>query len=1712
MFNSLLHNIVFLFAFFGFFVGANKVGFSQTMASWNYLTQTGNLGTTYSWIDCSAGIDIITGDDEVANIDWPFNFSLYDNSYTPANQLSVSTNGFIRLDGVASGSWSDASSYDLAATATSLGQIIALAVYDGNVSNIYGSWTRYVVTGVAPNRVLTVEFNHYEIDWNDPYFTDVQVSFYETSNKFVVKLGVDDIDKDGVDMGVHSGVDGYFHKWGELKTLTNNTWIEYSPIPNLIATPASLDFGYVANGETSSVDSYILSGSNLTGGNVDILPPSNVEVSLSATGPWTSFGSTLNIPYSGSTLLDEIYVQFKPTSTNTNYIKDVGNSGGGASNKNMVVRGTTVLNYCDPDIQITSRRTITNVGFNAIDNSSGYPSSGVYSDFTYLSTDVIQNSQTELSVDIEITNNSSGYVNAWIDWNHNGDFADVGEYYFLGNESRSGTYTKTLNIIIPSSSTSGETRFRVAIYSTSDTDPCGDGNARGEVEDYTINIVGACSVIAQNVTGGGAYCSGTGGVEVGLDDSETGVTYTLYWNGTSTGTSVAGSGSEITFGNQTVAGTYTVLGHNDTEDCDVDMSGSAIVSVNPSPTLTTVNQSADVCDGSPATINLKGLVANSTFSLAYSVNGNPQTPITGMIADGSGNSSFTTSNLIVLDDGKTLEITDITITSSTPNCSHSFSGISTGLSVLPTDVGVSISASPSGSVCPGTTVTYTATPTNGGTAPSYQWKVNGTNVGTDSNIFSYEPADGDEISCVLTSNSPCAKSSASVPILFFSWDDDTKQIIDSDFGLDAVSVDQGAQYSSGALAPGSANSGSQGIDLTFSGAEPELNFEGLEYSVDYRRGEGQAEMFTRGAYLVITSGSNFSISYRIGDGAGSFTTVSSGNVYAIPSDDTFHNYTFLYNPQDGIGRLIVDSDEKWQSSPTPGQPLYWEGASGDNLLVGKFVDASGTQVPTFDNLSIKAINEKTASDSITTVVNPLIEPTLSSNSPICVGDDAVFTITGTPGNVVSYTGAVGIPASPVTIGAGGVTDVTIPGVTSDVTLNLTNVSEGTCDLALNVNLSITVNPLPIAPTANNVTASYNGVVQMASATVGAGETIDWYTAATGGTSTTAPSGTNVGTYTAWAEARNTTTGCLSASRTEVTLTINERTLTITADDLGKNCGDADPALTYQITSGSLAGGDSFSGSLTRQAGEAIGTYNTLQGTLALNSNYDLTFVPGIFTISDTESPVANCVSTLTVNLDANGEAAITPEMLDNGSTDNCGIDTMWVSPEVLGCSGSVGGSAEKNYSATIATSDGADVTITLSNFEVVPHSTICTNGYNYDIKFDYEIDYSGSNSFTLWTKQLNITINGDAFDIQTGVTGTVSSVTTTNNQYRSESDCNTVSFSDLVVNSITWYVAANYIPEQTITLQEESSSPSSQNVTLTVVDNRGNTNTCTTAVILNDAIAPAPDVAILPNITAECSVTSLTAPTATDNCVGSITGTHNATLPITTQGTTVVIWTYDDGNGNISTQTQNVVIDDVSDPTFTCPTATTVAFDASCQVTIPDLISGITDENDNCGTPTLSQLPVAGTVLASGAGMTHTVTITADDGNGNTKTCDVSVTGEPTDPIGISIVALADFCQSGQNGTTTITWTVTLLAGTPDWSYDYTIKDGSSELASDTNVSATGDITISYTMNNQANDKTFTLTITNVKDDCGISETGTTVHIEDVTVQAVPATGEIIPD
>jgi uncharacterized protein (TIGR02145 family) len=69
-------------------------------------------------------------------------------------------------------------------------------------------------------------------------------------------------------------------------------------------------------------------------------------------------------------------------------------------------------------------------------------------------------------------------------------------------------------------------------------------------------------------------------------------------------------------------------------------------------------------------------------------------------------------------------------------------------------VAVSVNADPGVPVCSGSSVTFTATPGNGGENPLFQWKVNGNIVGSNSPVYIYQPANGDIVTCTMTSSLP----------------------------------------------------------------------------------------------------------------------------------------------------------------------------------------------------------------------------------------------------------------------------------------------------------------------------------------------------------------------------------------------------------------------------------------------------------------------------------------------------------------------------------------------------------------------------------------------------------------------------------------------------------------------------------------------------------------------------------------------------------------------------------------------------------------------------------------------------------------------------------------------------------------------------------------------------------------------------------------------
>src|SRR5665647_1542478 len=145
---------------------------------------------------------------------------------------------------------------------------------------------------------------------------------------------------------------------------------------------------------------------------------------------------------------------------------------------------------------------------------------------------------------------------------------------------------------------------------------------------YTIAASGGCGVYTYpnptpikintapavfTVFGTGSYCAGTGGIPVNMDGSQTGVNYQLYLNGSAIGGVKAGTGSALSFGNQTAGGTYTVKAMN---GCITDMDGSATITVNPLPSPIIINPAAaTICQGTivPLSASVNPPVSSSSF-------------------------------------------------------------------------------------------------------------------------------------------------------------------------------------------------------------------------------------------------------------------------------------------------------------------------------------------------------------------------------------------------------------------------------------------------------------------------------------------------------------------------------------------------------------------------------------------------------------------------------------------------------------------------------------------------------------------------------------------------------------------------------------------------------------------------------------------------------------------------------------------------------------------------------------------------------------------------------------------------------------------------------------------------------------------------------------------------------------------------------------------
>lgn len=185
---------------------------------------------------------------------------------------------------------------------------------------------------------------------------------------------------------------------------------------------------------------------------------------------------------------------------------------------------------------------------------------------------------------------------------------------------------------------------------------------------------------------------------------------------------------------------------------------------------------------------------------------------------------------------------------------------------------------------------------------------------------------------------------------------------------------------------------------------------------------------------------------------GGTTTQITVNVNPAPTAPTVSNLVepTCATPTGSLTLNGLPSSGTWTITATPSGS--WTGSGTSTTLTG--LSAGTTYV--FMVTNAEGCASGTVSQAIGTAPNSIAAPSVTGNS-VCTGENGVFTISGTAGASVTYSGLTGAsPASPVTLGTNGTATVTISGITTSQTITLGQISQGACSQSLSNTASISV--------------------------------------------------------------------------------------------------------------------------------------------------------------------------------------------------------------------------------------------------------------------------------------------------------------------------------------------------------------------------------------------------------------------------------------------------------------------------------------------------------------------------------------------------------------------------------------------------------------------------------------------------------------------------------
>ena len=439
---------------------------------------------------------------------------------------------------------------------------------------------------------------------------------------------------------------------------------------------------------------------------------------------------------------------------------------------------------------------------------------------------------------------------------------------------------------------------------------------------------------------------------------------------------------------------------------------------------------------------------------------------------------------------------------------------------------------------------------------------------------------------------------------------------------------------------------------------------------------------------------------------------------------------------------------------------------------------------------------------------------------------------------------------------------------------------------------------------------------------------------------------------------------------------------------------------------SAVGLESFDVSVSSFGCSDIGP-NTVTLTVTDNTSATATCNSTI-TVQDTENPVANCVTTTPIlPLDGLGDVQLFDFLVDDGSSDNCGIDTRTLSVEFFNCN-DVG---LQPYTLTVTDAVG-NSDVCSGNVEIVDNSApnaVCT---------DHILELNSSGAATLTVANIN---NGSSDNCGIAIGGLSLSATAF--------DCG--SLGDTIV---------------TLTVTDVNGNNSSCTATVTVVDNENPTIVCPSDIVICATTASGVEV-------------DYTDVTGDDNCnfvisQTDISGfTDGDVFPV---GTTVQEWTNTDIAGNSTSCSFTIIVDakPVADYSFSpgCEGETTFFTDLSTIDASSSIVSWQWDMNDGSS---LIGLVDPSHVFADTGSYDVELIVTSTEG-----CTDTSIQTVDVGPIPTASFTVSNACEGN---ITSFVNTSTIDDGTLTYVWDFGDGNTSTDEDPDHTYSVDGTYTVTLT-------------------------------------------------